>query len=86
MTSEAFADAQSGAERTNREASLNAIMQRYAERLAHYTRGASYNWFNFYDFWHLASSTPDASSAAALIALPTARSFAGLNRSGCRCF
>lgn len=38
-------------ERADREASLNAIIQRYADRLAHYTRGAPYNWFNFYDFW-----------------------------------
>lgn len=50
-------------ERTNREASLNAIIQRYADRLAHYTRSAPYNWFNFYDFWHLNSSPPDAGSA-----------------------
>ena len=26
-------------------------MQRYAERLEHYTRLAPYNWFNFYPFW-----------------------------------
>ncbi len=52
---EAFADAVR-VERANREASLNAIIQRYADRLAHYTRGAPYNWFNFYDFWHLNSS------------------------------
>lgn len=45
-------------ERGNREASLNAIIQRYADRLAHYTRSAPYNWFNFYDFWHLNSSAP----------------------------
>lgn len=38
-------------ERADREASLNAIIQRYADRLAHYTRSAPYNWFNFYDFW-----------------------------------
>lgn len=25
--------------------------QCYADRLAHYTRGAPYNWFNFYPFW-----------------------------------
>jgi predicted LPLAT superfamily acyltransferase len=52
-------------ERRDREASLNAIIQRYADRLAHYTRGAPYNWFNFYDFWHLNSSAPDAGSARA---------------------
>jgi predicted LPLAT superfamily acyltransferase len=52
-------------ERANREASLNAIIQRYAERLEHYTRGAPYNWFNFYDFWHLNSSGSDAGPARA---------------------
>jgi predicted LPLAT superfamily acyltransferase len=52
-------------ERANREASLNAIMQRYADRLAHYTRSAPYNWFNFYDFWQLNSSAADAGPARA---------------------
>jgi predicted LPLAT superfamily acyltransferase len=28
--------------------------QRYADRLAHYSRRAVDNWFNFYDFWHAA--------------------------------
>jgi predicted LPLAT superfamily acyltransferase len=54
-------------ERKNREASLNAIIQRYADRLAHYTRDAPYNWFNFYDFWHINSTPapgPDNSGAA----------------------
>ncbi len=46
-------------ERTDREASLNAILQRYADRLAHYARGAPYNWFNFYDFWQLNSPPAD---------------------------
>jgi len=27
------------------------IIQRYADRLAHYARLAPYNWFNFYDYW-----------------------------------
>ncbi|HWK49543.1 MAG TPA: hypothetical protein VNR40_06635 [Steroidobacter sp.] len=61
---EAFADTVR-VERSNREASLNAIIQRYADRLAHYTRKAPYNWFNFYDFWHLNSAPPDAGSAGA---------------------
>jgi predicted LPLAT superfamily acyltransferase len=61
---EAFADTVR-VERSNREASLNAIIQRYADRLAHYTRAAPYNWFNFYDFWHLNSIPgPDHSGAA----------------------
>jgi predicted LPLAT superfamily acyltransferase len=61
---EAFADTVR-VERAAREASLNAIIQRYADRLAHYTRRAPYNWFNFYDFWHLNSTPPDAGSAGA---------------------
>lgn len=31
--------------------SVDALMQRYVERLEHHTRRAPYNWFNFYDFW-----------------------------------
>ena len=27
-------------------------MQRYVDRLEHYTRLAPYNWFNFYRFWN----------------------------------
>src|SRR5690606_5156948 len=50
-------------ERANREASLNAIIQRYADRLAHYTRGAPYNWFNFYDFWQNNSPPADGGPA-----------------------
>lgn len=50
-------------ERSDREASLNAIIQRYADRLAHYTRGAPYNWFNFYDFWQLHSPPADRDPA-----------------------
>lgn len=37
--------------RNAREQALNAVMTRYAERLAHYARSAPYNWFNLYDFW-----------------------------------
>jgi predicted LPLAT superfamily acyltransferase len=67
-------------ERGNREASLNAIVQRYADRLAHYTRSAPYNWFNFYDFWHLEpppSDRPAAQGVAAADAQPDARHAAG---------
>jgi predicted LPLAT superfamily acyltransferase len=35
-----------------RQQALDAVVQRYADRLAHYARLAPYNWFNFYDFWH----------------------------------
>ncbi len=50
-------------ERADREASLNAIVQRFADRLAHYTRGAPYNWFNFYDFWQLNAPSNDSGPA-----------------------
>lgn len=30
---------------------VHAWTQRYADRLAHYTRLSPYNWFNFFDFW-----------------------------------
>jgi predicted LPLAT superfamily acyltransferase len=35
----------------DRRGSVQVWVQRYAERLEHYTRLAPYNWFNFYDFW-----------------------------------
>lgn len=38
-------------ERGRREAGLNEVIQRFADRLAHHARNAPYNWFNFYDFW-----------------------------------
>ena len=37
--------------RGNREAALEAIVSRYAERLETYCRRAPNNWFNFFDFW-----------------------------------
>ena len=37
--------------RPRREAALRHWVQQYADRLAHYTRDAPFNWFNFYDFW-----------------------------------
>jgi predicted LPLAT superfamily acyltransferase len=37
--------------RTQRQQHLAALIQRYADRLAHHARSAPYNWFNFYDFW-----------------------------------
>jgi predicted LPLAT superfamily acyltransferase len=37
--------------RARREAALGQWVQRYADRLAHHTRDAPFNWFNFYDFW-----------------------------------
>jgi predicted LPLAT superfamily acyltransferase len=37
--------------RDRRAEDIQIWMQRYAERLEHYTRVAPYNWFNFYPFW-----------------------------------
>jgi predicted LPLAT superfamily acyltransferase len=41
--------------RDRRAVEMQVWMQRYAERLEHYTRLARYNWFNFYPFWDQAS-------------------------------
>lgn len=38
--------------RRERARVLAGLVQQYADRLAHYTLLAPYNWFNFYDFWH----------------------------------
>ena len=38
--------------RARRVEQAQVYAQAYADRLAHYTRDAPYNWFNFYDFWH----------------------------------
>lgn len=35
----------------DRQEDVQRWTQRYAERLAHYSREAPDNWFNFYDFW-----------------------------------
>lgn len=37
--------------RRDRQAGVDALIRRYAERLEHHVRSAPYNWFNFYDFW-----------------------------------
>jgi predicted LPLAT superfamily acyltransferase len=37
--------------RKGRDEALQALAQRYAERLEHYARMAPDCWFNFYDFW-----------------------------------
>jgi predicted LPLAT superfamily acyltransferase len=36
-----------------REDDIRRWTQRYADRLAHYSRQAADNWFNFYDFWQV---------------------------------
>jgi predicted LPLAT superfamily acyltransferase len=51
-------------ERSDRQASLNAIIQRFADRLAHYAQSAPYNWFNFYDFWQTDAPPSDDAGAA----------------------
>jgi predicted LPLAT superfamily acyltransferase len=38
-------------DRVRRPENIQLWMQRYAERLEHYSRLAPYNWFNFYPFW-----------------------------------
>ena len=43
------------APRGERDAAVEACMQRYADRLEVHARAAPYNWFNFYDFWAEAS-------------------------------
>lgn len=37
--------------RTERQATITAAIDTYADRLTHYCRLAPYNWFNFFDFW-----------------------------------
>lgn len=37
--------------RQRRDAALQEVVQRYADRLALAVRAAPYNWANFYDFW-----------------------------------
>ena len=39
----------------HRQDDVRRWTQRYAERLAHYSREAPDNWFNFYDFWQASS-------------------------------
>jgi predicted LPLAT superfamily acyltransferase len=36
-----------------REDDIRLWTQRYADRVAHYSRQAADNWFNFYDFWQV---------------------------------
>lgn len=38
-----------------REDDIRRWTQRYADRLAHYSRQAADNWFNFYDFWQVSA-------------------------------
>jgi len=56
---ETFAD-EIRIERRTRAAQLGGWAQRFASRLEHYTRLDPYNWFNFYDFWHVRASSAAA--------------------------
>ena len=38
-------------DRRERDAALHEVVQRFAQRLEHFTRLDPYNWFNLYDFW-----------------------------------
>jgi predicted LPLAT superfamily acyltransferase len=39
-------------DRRARGAALAEVVQRFAQRLEHFTRLDPYNWFNLYDFWN----------------------------------
>lgn len=52
-------------ERSRRSDGLTEVIQRYADRLAHHARSAPYNWFNFYDFWHVPGTADAGSDLAA---------------------
>ena len=52
-------------ERSRRSDGLTEVIQRYADRLAHHARSAPYNWFNFYDFWHVPGTADAGSDVAA---------------------
>ena len=41
----------------------STVVQRFADRLAHFARLAPYNWFNLYDFWDAALCTERSSWA-----------------------
>jgi predicted LPLAT superfamily acyltransferase len=44
--------------RAQRTEALSALVHRYVGRLEHHLRGAPWNWFNFYDFWHSQAPFP----------------------------
>ncbi|OGT04405.1 MAG: acyl-CoA synthetase [Gallionellales bacterium RBG_16_57_15] len=47
----------SAVSRGQRDAAVQAAIQRYAALLDQYCRQAPYNWFNFFDFWQAAPTT-----------------------------
>ncbi|MBS0571029.1 MAG: acyltransferase [Proteobacteria bacterium] len=51
--------------RAERQAILDALVQRYAARLEYYVRPDPYNWFNFYDFWDCSAGAVAGHDSAA---------------------
>jgi predicted LPLAT superfamily acyltransferase len=47
--------------RSERDAALASLAQRYAQRLEHYLRIAPLQWFNFYPFWREETASPESS-------------------------
>ena len=45
-------------ERGSRDAAIEAAQRAYVARLEHHCRTAPYNWFNFFDFWHVDQKAP----------------------------
>ncbi|HRQ36230.1 MAG TPA: hypothetical protein PK361_11600 [Chiayiivirga sp.] len=52
--------------RATRDATLTALIHRYAARLEHHARRAPCNWFNFYDFWHVDEQAPQPARQSAI--------------------
>lgn len=52
----------SGVPRDQRDAALQAAIERYAALLDQYCRKAPYNWFNFFDFWQTAPAAVPSGS------------------------
>ena len=55
-------------DRQQRNAALVEVVQRFADRLAHFARMAPYNWFNLYDFWDVPFANDDAAERTAAAA------------------
>ena len=51
--------------RGRRDEALATLIAGYAARLEHHARRAPYNWFNFYDFWHVDEHEQAPHAAAA---------------------
>nr|MBF4405801.1 glycosyltransferase family 2 protein [Vibrio anguillarum] len=47
--------------RKERQAALAQVVQRYADRLEHYTLQAPLQWYNFFNFWTLSKQQHDDS-------------------------